>query len=353
MIAYMVLGGQWGSEGKGLFAGYIAGVRKPSAVVCQFGPNAGHTWYEGDRPIVFKALPVAAISPSVKNVFLGPGSVINPMVLKKEVDDLRPLLHGKSIYIHEAASVLMPGDAEKEEAEGGVTHIASTRQGTSEAMIRKIRRQTYYEAPRIFHNFLEGVEVVSHDQYRDLLWNENLVQVEGAQGMDLSINSGHRYPYTTSRDCTPAQVLADCGIYPRDLGRIYVCLRTFPIRVGNIIGGNGLVLGTSGPCYEDQQELTWEQIGQPQELTTVTKRVRRVFTFSKLQTIKMLNEIRPSGVFLNFANYLTTGALLEMIRDINKWAGCPVVRWTGHGPKASDIISYEEAGKPHPPEYQE
>jgi adenylosuccinate synthase len=347
----MVVGGQWGSEGKGLFAGYLAQQRKPDAVVCQFGPNAGHTWYEGDRPIVFKSLPVAAIAKSVKRVFLGPGSVINPLVLQKEIDELGPLLNDKKIYVHEAAAILMPGDAEKEMAEGGVTHIASTRQGTSEAMIRKIRRQTDYEAPRLLRH-LPTVKVIPHNKYRNMLWSDDVVQVEGAQGMDLSINSGMEYPYTTSRDCTPAQVMADCGLHPYDLSSVYVCIRTYPIRVGNILGGNGLVLGKSGPHYSDQTELTWDIIGQPEELTTVTKRVRRVFSFSLLQTAKMLDELRPAGVFLNFANYLSENDVATMVRKIDEIAGEQIVRWTGHGPRASDIRVCAKVLKT-PPFYKE
>lgn len=346
MHAYMVLGGQWGSEGKGLFAGYIARQRDPDMVVCQFGPNAGHTWYEGDKPIVFKALPVAAIAPSVKRIFLGPGSVINPSILKREIEEMGKLLEGKTIFVHEAAAILHPEDAEKEM--DTVTHIASTRQGTSEAMIRKIRRQGTYEASKALEDL--PVRVVSHSEYTKSMWG--LVQIEGAQGMDLSINSGHMYPYTTSRDCTPAQVLADCGIHPYELIQVLSCIRTFPIRVGNIIGGNGLVLGSSGPCYADQIEHSWESIGQPQEYTTVTKRVRRVFSFSMEQTLKMLEELRPTGVFLNFMNYLTPEEGQKLINQINKLAGCNIVLWTGHGPKASDIKGVEY-GKSKPTEYGE
>lgn len=350
MIAYMIIGGQWGSEGKGLFAGYMAMQRQPDAVVCQFGPNAGHTWLQGDKPIVFKSLPVASIAPSVKRIFLGPGSVINPGILEKELKDLGPLLHGKQIFVHEAAAILQPGDAEAEMGDGGVSHIASTRQGTMEAMIRKMRRQDYYPA-REWLKHLQ-VEVVHHEFYRQIMEESDTLQIEGSQGMDLSINSGHYYPYTTSRDCTPAQVLADCAVHPRDMGAVYACIRTYPIRVGNIIGGNGVVIGTSGPCYSDQNELAWNEIGQKEELTTVTKRVRRVFSFSLLQIKKLLVEVRPMGLFLNFCNYLPPEQVTRMRRDIDSLANRMMVRWTGYGPKHTDIQTHNPSVI-QPPRFQE
>lgn len=339
MNTYMVIGGQWGSEGKGLFAGFIAREKNPDAVVCQFGPNAGHTWVEDGTPIVFKSLPVASIAPSVENIFLGPGSVINPAILEKELKDLSVFLEGKAIFVHEAAAILMPGDAEAEMTDRATTHIASTRQGTSEAMIRKIRRGSD-RLPA--HQALRHLPVLvaSHNTYMNEMYNSRLVQIEGSQGMDLSINLGF-YPFTTSRDCTPAQVLADCGIHPNDLGPIYVCLRTYPIRVGNIKDGEGNMIGYSGPCYLDQSELTWGQLGREEEYTTVTKRVRRVFTFSRAQTYKMIKEIRPASVFLNFCNYLRDNEEIEsLIKVINDIAERPIVRWTGHGPNDTDIITH-------------
>jgi adenylosuccinate synthase len=353
MIAYMIIGGQWGSEGKGLFAGYMAIERKPDAVVCQFGPNAGHTWIEGDRPIVFKSLPVASIAKSVTKIFLGPGSVIDPEILAKELTDLAPLMHGKQVFVHEGAAILIPGDAQQERGAEGVSHIASTRQGTSVAMIRKIqRRQPRFPAMEALKHL--QVEIIPHDFYRDLLWQQSdIVQIEGSQGMDLSINSGMEYPYTTSRDCTPAQVLADCGIHPDQLGSIYSCIRTFPIRVGNIVSeATGELIGSSGPCYGDQAELTWYKVGQPEELTTVTKRVRRVFSFSGLQTKKMLDELKPTGVFLNFANYLPPTQVHTLVDDINRWAEKKIVRWVGYGPKHTDIIHLHQE-RPKPIDYQE
>lgn len=349
MNSYMVLGGQWGSEGKGLFAGFIANQRKPDAVVSQFGPNAGHTWYEGDTPIVFKSLPVASVSKSVGIIFLGPGSVIVPEILERELDALQPYISGKEVFVHEAAAIVLAGDTSAERTR--VVHIASTMQGTSEAMIRKIKRAAEYPAKAALKHLRPRCEVVNHADYMSLMRGDvTNLQIEGSQGMDLSINSGYTYPYVTSRDCTPAQVLADCAVHPNDLGAIYACIRTYPIRVGNVIGGNGGILGTSGPYYPDQAELTWEDLNIAKEYTTVTKRVRRVFSFSILQIMKLIQEVRPTGIFLNFCNY--TEDWVQIKKSIDSVAGRNIVRWTGHGPKETDIIIHETPGLV-PPEYKE
>jgi adenylosuccinate synthase len=345
------MGGQWGSEGKGLFAGYMAMQRKPDAVVSQFGPNAGHTWYEGDRPLVFKSLPVASVAKSVDTIFLGPGSVIDPEILERELETMHEWMDNKNIYVHEAAAIIMPGDKSAERA--GVAHIASTMQGTSEAMIRKIRRLKDFPSHFYLKHLHPQVEVVIHAKYMQLMAKTETLQIEGSQGMDLSINSGVHYPYVTSRDCTPAQVLADCAVHPRDLGAIYACIRTFPIRVGHVVDAQGLRIGNSGPCYSDQKELTWDEVGQKEEYTTVTKRVRRVFTFSFLQTKKLLDEVRPTGIFLNFANYLQPPELFELQKTIDVMAKRPIVRWTGHGPRYTDIVEYHTKLEIKPPIYQE
>lgn len=350
MMSYMILGGQWGSEGKGLFAGYMARLYEPDTVVCQFGPNAGHTWIEGDTPIVFKALPVGSIAPSVETVLIGPGSVIDPEVLGKELNSLEPMLKNKDIYVHEAASIVIAADR-REEADR-LPYIASTMQGTSEAMIRKIRRGGKYIAHEALGHL--PVVVLPHSDYRKIVKDSSCMQIEGAQGMDLSINTGWSYPYVTSRDCTPAQVLADCAIHPHDLFRIYACIRTYPIRVGNLYGPDGRMVGSSGPFYDDQEETTWESLGQKQELTTVTKRIRRVFTFSMLQFHKLLDEVRPDSVFLNFANYMMEEPLQELITAINKEAKYNIVRWAGYGPKSSDIRQFDAGGRTmKAPEYGE
>ena len=156
--------------------------------------------------------------------------------------------------------------------------------------------------------------IATPEEYRDALAAAESVIVEGAQGFSLSMYHG-QYPYTTSRDVTPWQVAADCGLPYKWASYIKVIgtLRTFPIRVSNRDG-------SSGPHYPDQVELKWGDIGLNAELTTVTKLPRRIFSFSQTQLQEALwhcGGYWDTRLFLNFANYVTDKQLLdEMIAMI-------------------------------------
>ena len=92
--------------------------------------------------------------------------------------------------------------------------------------------------------------------------------------------------------------------------------------------------GTSGACYDDQKEIEWTDIGQEPELTTVTKKVRRLFTFSHQQMKDAMWECAPNKLFLNFVNYDTNlGEKLAYEYDAT---------WIGMGPTYDDV--YTAAG---------
>jgi len=124
--------------------------------------------------------------------------------------------------------------------------------------------------------------------------------------------------------------MADAQVHPSYLGKVAVCIRTYPIRVGNIVK-DGVEIGYSGPFYPDSVETSWEEIGVEPELTTVTGRVRRVATFSMQQYKNMLNHLRPDYVFLNFANYMSDDALRELLEHL------PEVTHLGFGKKVKKV----------------
>jgi len=162
------------------------------------------------------------------------------------------------------------------------------------------------------------------------------VFVETAQGFSLGINSARFYPHTTSRECTVMQALSDARIPARMLKRSVACFRTFPIRVGNTVTGH------SGGHYEDQAETRWEEIGQPPELTTVTKRVRRVFTWSRIQFRECIAANQPDLIFLNFCNYLREVGVSQRVNEIlddyfHVTGRYPEAILGGFGPKCEDI----------------
>lgn len=145
-----------------------------------------------------------------------------------------------------------------------------------------------------------------------------IVKINGRQVCDVTTSSGtfnangvlsHN---CTSRGTTAIQNMADMGIRPDRLGDIYVVIRPYPIRVGNVIE-DGATVGYSGDAYPGQEEITWADVAAscnapPEvmkgELTTVTKRLRRVFTFSPQQLQEAVTINGATKLALNFANYL-------------------------------------------------
>lgn len=340
----MVLDFQYGSTGKGLIAGWLAKRSTYDTAICAFATNAGHTYIDDSRglSVMTQQLPTAITSPTVKNILLGPGSAISAEVLLKEISRYSKWLAGKRIMIHPHAAVVEEEHANFE-LQDGRTNMGSTAKGVGEAYIERIRRDTAnpnIAASRWRDHPVLSDYVVTIEEYEEALMKAENVIIEGAQGFSLSMYHG-QYPFTTSRDVTPWQVAADCGIPFRWASRINIIgtLRTYPIRVNNRTG-------SSGPCYPDQVELTWEQLGIAPEKTTVTKLERRIFTFSLMQLKHAMTHCGhywQTQLFLNFANYMTHRQVAELIRDIER-AGPnpPTVKWIGYGPDDSLVVTREE-----------
>jgi adenylosuccinate synthase len=285
------------------------------------------------------------VSPNLRTVLIGPGSVIDIDCLRNEITACADLLRGKVIVIHPAAVIVTQ---EHRDTEARNVKIGSTMKGTGAAVISRIERDPD-NMPIARHNIpgeffdkmhLLGVHVFcSAGMYRDSITGSDLIQIEGAQGFSLSIYHGF-YPYTTSRDVTPAQVMADCAL-PLSLNPdVYGTIRTYPIRVANRYDADGNMIGTSGPCYDDQREMQWSELGMQPELTTVTKLPRRIFTFSYQQLKEAIFHCAPIGIFLNFANYQRNGETLEMITKIEDRHG-EILNWVGTGPSYGDVVSSE------------
>lgn len=362
MKSYMIIDGQWGSTGKGLIAGYLARQYRPDAVVCNFGPNAGHTFvFAGGSRVMTRQLPTGIVADSVKAVFIGPGAVIDPDVLERELVEFAHFLRGKRVFIHERAAVVNEDNRAAERAL--LSHISSTAKGTGSAMTAKTMRLDTAIA-RWYRENGDGCEVwpslvVTHDLYVSELLKAQLLQIESAQGLELGVSSGSHYPYCTGRDVTPAQVLSDCGV-PFGEARgcdVIATLRTFPIRVGDQYDGSGVKIGTSGPVYADQKEVTFAEIGVPDEKTTVTGKTRRIFTFSDYGMERAIRNLTPTHVFLNFVNYVSKNpafddpaviGYVERIvaahrRAMGWYPALDFVRWIGTGPEESHIVEFGHA----------
>lgn len=284
-------------------------------------PNAGHTYreYDGTR-IMVKQIPVGLTITRRSMAYLTAGSIIEPISFLAELDAYG--IDHDRVIIHPAAAVVSADDINSEaNPSSSYARIASTASGTGSALSAKIMRAaTLAGQHTLLAPFCKPFDLSWH------LGQGCSAIMETAQGFSLGINAGF-YPYCTSRDISVSQALSDARLHPSYLGDTIMSLRTYPIRVGNTANR------TSGPFYPDSEETSWEALKQIPELTTVTKRVRRVATFSEQQFKDAAAIIRPDHVFLNFLNYASTRKELSMYARILK--GYDVL--VGTGPCLEDV----------------
>ena len=335
----LIIDCQFGSTGKGLIAGYLAKKNRPDTIITAWAPNAGHTFIDDQgRKFVHTMLGNGIVSPNLKRVMIGPGSVIDVHALLAELEACSDLVDRSQIVIHPHAAVV--SQRHRDEEAGPMTKIGSTKKGTGAAMIQRIRRDPSDLNTAAAEVSLTPLSdcVVSVERWFDIMRNEvEYAQVESAQGYSLSMYHGF-YPYTTSRDVSTSQTIADCGIpyqmVERSLSQVIGTCRTFPIRVANRYDSEGKQVGWSGPHYDDQEETSFEAIGQKTELTTVTKLPRRIFTYSKKQIEQAVYVNGVTKMFLNFANYATHQQLHEISSHIESLTD---LQWTGWGPAEGDV----------------
>lgn len=312
--AVVIIDGQWGSCGKGKVAAEVIGAGSPidrgrwGVIHVDFQPNAGHTWVSPDgKTYVTKILPSSAFVEREAEVVIGPTACFDPRQLQQELGlfEAAGAPVEERLVIDPMTMVLQGKHRSEEENTTSLERISSTRQGVMAAAVDKMRRGA--QTAEAFGEGLPGrIEVGARVCQRAIRAGKD-VMLETAQGFDLSLNHGLRYPYTTSRDIHPGIALAAAGLPTSTEHLVVGCLRTYPIRVGAIPHENNL--NSSGPYYPDQVETTWGHVSQRcgrdvEEKTTVTQRVRRVFTFSNEQLLKFCRYVGPDFLYLNFANYL-------------------------------------------------
>lgn len=291
----VVVGGQYGSEGKGKVAEYLAREQSAAAAVRVGGSNSGHTGFGPDGKLhVFRHLPTAALLPDVLCV-IAAGSYIDPPVLLAEIERVR--LPTDRLLIDEKAFVITSGDKEYEEKCGIVERIGSTGSGTGGAVRRRIERRwangTVRDVPE-FAPFLGNAST----QLRELVNGGERVVVEGTQGFGLSVLHSPHYPHVTTRDTTAAGAVAEAGLSPLDVDQVVLVTRTFPIRVA----------GDSGDL---PREIDWptvtEESGSDRPLkehTSVTGRVRRVGRFDPQIVRSAIAVNLPSMIVMNHIDYV-------------------------------------------------
>ncbi len=295
MPVTVVVGGQFGSEGKGKVAHEFAKMQSASIAVRVGGANSGHTVVEPDgKTHVFRHLPSASIVPGVISV-IGPGAYIDAEVLVSEIE--RYGIEPGKLVIHPNAVLISNAHKEIERSTGLTSRIGSTGSGTGAAVIGRISREA-------------GLEFAEHDPrlekfvgdtqqlMRNRLKNGERIVVEGTQGFGLSLLHSHYYPHITSRDTTAAGFISEAGLSPLDVDDIVMVIRAFPIRVA----------GNSGPL---PLETTWEELSERSdspfplsEKTTVTQKVRRVADFSPNIVAQAIAVNMPTKIVMNHVDYV-------------------------------------------------
>lgn len=300
MTTTIVVGGQYGSEGKGKVVALLAKrAASPWLVRCG-GPNSGHTVTLTAGDIVLRQVPSCS-EPWKATFCIAAGCVVDERVLLGELDTLN-IERGRVIVDPRAVLVT---DQDRAAEERNLRAIASTCSGTGAALVRRMSRQ---QDVRLASDsqLLAGrcrVESVAPLLHRAIDRGTDVI-VEGTQGFGLSLLHGPEYPYLTSRDTTAAAFAMEVGLSPRAIDKIVMVIRTFPIRVG----------GTSGPF---SNEISWDDIRRishaPEavpEYTSVTKRLRRVARFD-IEAVKVACAYnRPTSLAvmgLDRINFRNTG----------------------------------------------
>lgn len=332
---HALVDGQYGSTGKGALAAWLAREAITSGkrfygAISNAGPNSGHTFYHNGEKHVLKQLPTFAVASYLLGqtipVYMTAGAIIDNDILFDEANRYP----GIPIYVHAKAVLVNSLDKERE-SYGTVAAVAGTQSGAGSALARKIIRDPEAVWEHWFNSPGQAPPNIYIWEDSTTLngWEDVRYFMEVSQGFSLGIHS-HFYPKVTSRECTVMQGIADARLPPKSVKRTYMSVRTFPIRVGNYNGYS------SGGWYADQQEVSWADVGVVPELTTVTKRQRRIATFSIMQFMDALRANDPDFVFVNFLNYLTDEAARgKFITRIKDRGGRPVIG--GYGPESKDI----------------
>ena len=295
----VIVGGQYGSEGKGQIAAYLAA--DYDLLVRVGGPNAGHKVFELPEPYTHHQLPSGTRRTSRPDLLIGPGAVLNVSAMLKEIAECN--VDPTRLHIDRGAMVISEDDYESER--DVVKDIGSTGQGVGAATSRRILQRNSEtklakDAPELAPYLCNALDVL-HDTFAA----NGRVCLEGTQGTELSLYHGN-YPYVTSRDTTVSGCIAEAGIPPSKVRRVVMVCRTYPIRVESPKGG------TSGPMSQEislntvsvRSGIPLEELERT-ERTSTTDRRRRIaeFDWGLLRKASLLN--RPSDIALTFSDYLT------------------------------------------------
>ncbi|GGD28276.1 adenylosuccinate synthase [Hyunsoonleella pacifica] len=275
MAVDLLLGLQWGDEGKGKIVDVLTNNYN---IIARFqgGPNAGHTLVFNGRKHVLHTIPSGIFHDDAVNL-VGNGVVIDPVIFKRELDKLeeQDVDYRKSLIISRKAHIILPThrllDAASEAAKGkakigstlkgiGPTYMDKTgrngiRVGDLELADWKERYQSladkhesmidYYDASieydlkELETEFFEAIEVLksltfidSEEYVYQAQKSEKSILAEGAQGSLLDIDFG-TYPFVTSSNTTAAGACTGLGVAPNQIGEVFGIFKAYTTRVGS------------------------------------------------------------------------------------------------------------------------
>ncbi|MCL2566871.1 MAG: adenylosuccinate synthase [Alphaproteobacteria bacterium] len=303
MGSVVILGTQYGDEGKGKLVDVLAG-KADMVVRFQGGNNAGHTIILGEEKFVFNLLPSGVLYDKAKCI-IGNGVVVDLAVLLKEMEILKS--RGRNInhiYISDKSHLIMPYHIILDKLkESGANKIGTTQRGIGPAYADKINRvgirvadlidfEVFKEKLRInleeknpIFSKIYGVETLNEEgiikdfakfrekilhmvvdsstEINEYLDSDRLVVFEGAQGSQLDIDFG-TYPYVTSSSPSVGGVLIGSGISHKKINKVVGIVKAYTTRVGN------------GPFVSELDEKMGNFLREKGgEYGAVTKRPRR------------------------------------------------------------------------------
>lgn len=346
----VLVGGQYGSEGKGAIAKHIAfdyGVH-----VRVGSPNAGHTIYWSGEKHVMQSIPCGWINPNAV-IIIGRGALLNMRQFMKELVHILTYYPNflDRLYIDPEAGILSEKFHEEEGGIYGEMHkrIGSTGEGVGPARIARLKRDK---------NEFKQFKDVAEEYGLERCMKENTpfiihkmqnsginILIEGTQGSALSLLHSH-YPYCTSIDTNAAGIISEVGIAPANVTDVLMVVRTYPIRVA----------GNSGYMAN---EITWDELNQRMdgkmtitpEKTTVTKKVRRIAEWDQELFNQSMILNAPTQIALTFADYIDPSIFNEkdatkvmqskkLKAFIEERIPVELIKYVGTGPKT--VIDIKE-----------
>lgn len=299
----VLVGGQYGSEGKGNITSMIA--PDYQVLVRVGGPNAGHIVYE--PYFKFAQLPSGTLHNLTARLIIGPAATISLEVLAREMRGLRKLgadITPERLSIDPQAIIIEQSDRDWEE--GALACIGSTKQGVGSATARKIlgRGEGGHsgDAVRLARD-IEELRPFIRPAYVELeqayAAGERIL-LEGTQGTDISLHHG-MWPHVTSRETTASGCLSDAGIAPGRVRDVFMVTRTYPIRVGGTSGYMGVEIDAHEIARRSGLEVSEVQ---KTETGTISLNARRIGEFDLGQVARAAALNGATVIAMTFADYL-------------------------------------------------